>query len=213
MIVSGYGDGILQSCLGSDSCAWSGRARDRNSVRVGWSFPEHRGWARRGRQGLGYRAHCGMQRDGGAMDEYDSERQRGDYLIRGLVGMNADGGSLAIGEHVTVGQTFQFYLRTSDAAHLDLEQTTHALKNRLNERSPVLGLYYFNCLGRGFDLYGQPNHDVNTIRNGLGAFPMIGFFGNAEFAPVEGRNFVHSYTGGLVVLAELDPDDVVKETL
>jgi small ligand-binding sensory domain FIST len=141
-----------------------------------------------------------------AIDEYDSERSRGDFLIRNLIGMNPDDGSLAIGERVEVGQTIQFNRRTPDAAHLDLEQTTSALKERLLGSPPRFGLY-FNCLGRGFGLYGTPNHDVDIIRRDLGDFPMIGFFGNAEFAPVGGRNFVHSYTGGLVVFAELDGPD------
>lgn len=138
-----------------------------------------------------------------AMDEYDSERSRGDFLIRNLTGMNPEDGSIAIGELVEVGQTLQFNRRTADAAHLDLVQTTAALKSKLRGRRPAFGMYY-NCLGRGFGLYGQPNHDVTLIRNDLGAFPLVGFFGNAEFAPVGGRNHVHSYTGGLVVFAELD---------
>ncbi len=136
-----------------------------------------------------------------AMDEYDSERRRGDFLIRNLIGMNPEDGSIAIGEHVEVGQTIQFNRRTPDAAHADLEQTTAALRERLLGRDPAFGLY-FNCLGRGFGLYGQPDHDIQTIRSDIGAFPLIGFFGNAEFAPVGGRNFVHSYTGGLVVFTE-----------
>ncbi len=141
-----------------------------------------------------------------AMNEYDSERKRGDFLIRDLIGINPDDGSLSIGERIEVGQTIRFNRRTSEAAHLDLEQTTSALKDRLRDRHARFGLY-FNCLGRGFGLYGTPNHDVDIIRRDLGDFPMIGFFGNAEFAPVGGRNFVHSYTGGLVVFTDLDEED------
>ncbi|MBS10004.1 MAG: hypothetical protein CME19_00180 [Gemmatimonadetes bacterium] len=138
-----------------------------------------------------------------AIDEHDMDRNRGDFLIRNLIGMNPDDGSIAIGERVEVGQTIQFNRRTADAAHLDLEQTTQAIKRQLGDRSSAFGLY-FNCLGRGFGLYGQPDHDVNVIRNDLGAFPLVGFFGNAEFAPVGGKNFIHSYTGGLVVFTDLE---------
>jgi small ligand-binding sensory domain FIST len=141
-----------------------------------------------------------------AIDEYDSTRNRGDFLIRNLVGMNPEDGSLAIGEAVTVGQTIQFNRRTPEAAHVDLEQTTLAVREQLGERTPRFG-FYVNCLGRGFGLYGRPDHDVEVIRRDLDSFPMIGFFGNAEFAPVGGQNFVHSYTGGLVVFAELSDDD------
>jgi len=137
-----------------------------------------------------------------AMDEYDSERQRGDFLIRNLIGMNPDDGSIAIGEEVRVGQTLQFNRRTADAAHIDLTQTTSALREKLGDRQAAFGLY-FNCLGRGFGLYGRPDHDVTAIREEIGVLPLVGFFGNAEFAPVGGRNHVHSYTGGLVVFTEL----------
>jgi small ligand-binding sensory domain FIST len=140
------------------------------------------------------------------MDEYDSERNRGDFLIRNLVNMNPKDGSVTIDEKVDVGQTIQFNRRTADAAHLDLEQTTEAVRDKLNRREPQFGLY-FNCLGRGFGLYGRPDHDVDLIRRDLGDFPMVGFFGNAEFAPVGGRNFVHSYTGGLVVFTDLQPEN------
>jgi small ligand-binding sensory domain FIST len=69
------------------------------------------------------------------------------------------------------------------------------------EAPPQFGLY-FNCLGRGFGLYGQPDHDVSVIRKHFGELPLVGFFGNAEFAPVGGRNYVHNYTGALVLFTE-----------
>ncbi|MEK7879716.1 MAG: FIST C-terminal domain-containing protein, partial [candidate division NC10 bacterium] len=58
---------------------------------------------------------------------------------------------------------------------------------------------YFNCAGRGQGLFGVPDHDVSLIRQHLGEFPLAGFFGNGEFAPIGGRNFFHNYTGVLVV--------------
>lgn len=136
-----------------------------------------------------------------AMDEYATSRERGDFLIRTLVGMNPQTGAIAIAEQVEVGQTIQFNLRTPDAAHLDAEQVIGRLADATRETPPQFGLY-FNCLGRGFGLYGQPDHDVSVIRRRFGDLPLAGFFGNAEFAPVGGKNFVHNYTGALIVFAE-----------
>ncbi len=132
-----------------------------------------------------------------AMDEYASRRGRGDFLVRNLMGRDPDTGALIVGEQVEVGQTVQFNRRTADAAHEDIEQVVADLASG----HTAFGLY-FNCLGRGFGLYGQPDHDVSVIRNLLGAFPMVGFFGNAEFAPIAGKNFVHNYTGVLVLFSE-----------
>ncbi|MGA1197402.1 MAG: FIST signal transduction protein [Candidatus Latescibacterota bacterium] len=134
-----------------------------------------------------------------AMDEYAVKRDRGDFLIRGLMGIEERTGALGINEPVTVGQTIQFNRRTPDAAHDDMVQVMKHLKQEKGRIAGVCALY-FNCMGRGFGLYGQPDHDVLVIRKHLGAFPMAGFFGNAEFAPVGGRNFVHSYTGVLTLL-------------
>ncbi len=135
------------------------------------------------------------------MDEYATSRERGDFLIRNLVGMNPNTGAIAIAEQVEVGQTIQFNLRTPEAAHLDAEQMIEHLAVATRETPPQFGLY-FNCLGRGFGLYSQPDHDVSVIRKHLGDLPLAGFFGNAEFAPVAGRNFVHNYTGALILFTE-----------
>lgn len=136
-----------------------------------------------------------------AMDEYATGRGRGDFLIRSLIGIDNQSGALAINEPVSVGQTVQFHRRTPDAAHEDIVQVVRRLKGKVGQTSQVCGLY-FNCLGRGFGLYGQPDHDVLVIRKHFGAFPMAGFFGNAEFAPVGGQNFSHAYTGVLTLLWE-----------
>jgi small ligand-binding sensory domain FIST len=135
------------------------------------------------------------------MDEYATSRERGDFLIRNLVGLNPNTGAIAIAEQVETGQTLQFNLRTPEAAHLDAEQVIGRLALATRETPPQFGLY-FNCLGRGFGLYGQPDHDVSVIRKHLGDLPLAGFFGNAEFAPVAGRNFVHNYTGALILFTE-----------
>jgi small ligand-binding sensory domain FIST len=42
---------------------------------------------------------------------------------------------------------------------------------------------------------------VTVIREALGEFPLAGFFGNGELAPVGRRNFFHTYTGVLLLIA------------
>jgi small ligand-binding sensory domain FIST len=137
-----------------------------------------------------------------AMDEMATGRGRGDFLIRNLAGLNPEDGSIKVGESVEVGQTVQFNRRTPAAAHEDLIQTVQALSMELGDEPIRFGLY-FNCLGRGYGLFGQPDHDVGLIGAELGRFPLVGFFGNGEFAPVGGENFVHSYTGSLAVFTDL----------
>jgi small ligand-binding sensory domain FIST len=136
-----------------------------------------------------------------AMDPAKSPLARGDFLVRNLVGADQGSGALAVAERVRVGQTVQFQIRDAEASREDLSAMLDEVAARLGGRRPAFGCY-FNCAGRGRGLFGIPDHDVTLIRERLGEFPLIGFFGNGEFAPIGRQNFFHNYTGALVVFPE-----------
>jgi small ligand-binding sensory domain FIST len=133
-----------------------------------------------------------------AMDPAKSPLDRGDFLVRNLLGADAGTGAIAIAEAVRTGQTIQFQLRDAAASREDLEATLRDVARELGGQRPAFGCY-FNCAGRGRGLFGVPDHDVTLIRSHLGDFPLIGFFGNGEFAPIGRLNFFHNYTGALVI--------------
>jgi small ligand-binding sensory domain FIST len=135
-----------------------------------------------------------------AMDPAKSPLERGDFLVRNLVGADRSTGAVAVAEAVRVGQTVQFQIRDAEASRDDLRAMLDEVAARLGGRRPAFGCY-FDCAGRGRGLFGVPHHDVTLIRERLGDFPLIGFFGNGEFAPIGRRNFFHNYTGALVVFA------------
>ena len=60
---------------------------------------------------------------GRVLNEYQGEFQRGDFLIRNVIGLERQTGALVVNEHVRVGQTVQFQVRDADSADEDL----HAL--------------------------------------------------------------------------------------
>jgi len=136
-----------------------------------------------------------------AMDPAKSPLERGDFLVRNLVGADRASGALAVAEHVRVGQTLQFQIRDAQASREDLCGMLDEVAARLGGRRPAFGCY-FDCAGRGRGLFGVPDHDVTLIRERLGEFPLVGFFGNGEFAPIGRRNFFHNYTGALVIFPE-----------
>src|SRR5438093_1366896 len=136
-----------------------------------------------------------------AMDPAKSPLERGDFLVRNLVGADQSSGALAVAERVRVGQTLQFQIRDAQASREDLREMLDELAERLDGRRPAFGCY-FDCAGRGRGLFGVPDHDVTLIRERLGEFPLLGFFGNGEFAPIGRRNFFHNYTGALVIFPE-----------
>ena len=136
-----------------------------------------------------------------AMEKENPAPQRGDFLVRNLVGYDKESGAIAVSESVSEGQLIQFHLRNSSSADKEIQEIVLDLHKRTREQPPAFGMY-FNCLGRGKGLYGEANHDIRIIKQRFPDLPVIGFFGNAEFAPIGGRNFAHAYTGALVLCSE-----------
>jgi len=136
-----------------------------------------------------------------AVDLGKSPLGRGDFIVRSLAGLDQASGAITLAEPVFVGQTIQFQIRDARAAHEDLEAMLARAQAALSRRKPAFGVY-FNCAGRGQELYGLPHHDVTLVRERLGEWPLIGFFGTGEFAPVGKENFFHTYTGVLVLFPQ-----------
>ena len=133
-----------------------------------------------------------------AIDPAKSPLERGDFVVRNLVAIDDQSGAIALADRVRIGQTIQFQIRDAEAARQDLEGMLASVERALAGRRPTFGMY-FNCAGRGRGLFGVPDHDVTLIREKLGEFPLAGFFGNGEFAPIGTRNLFHTYTGVLAV--------------
>lgn len=137
-----------------------------------------------------------------ALEEAEHPIGQGDLLVRPLVGVDPNSGIVAVAEQVREGQTIQFVLRDARAARADMRRMLESLYAATCRIRPRFG-FYFNCLGRGVGLYGDPNHDLTLIKEFFGDLPLIGFFGNGELAPVGGRNYAHSYTGVLAIIGEI----------
>src|SRR5437763_16098899 len=54
------------------------------------------------------------------IDEHKDQFERGDFLIRNLVGVDQKTGSLAVADYVRIGQTVQFQIRDGASASEDL---------------------------------------------------------------------------------------------
>src|SRR5213075_3095167 len=60
------------------------------------------------------------------IDENKPEYERGDFLVRPILGADSESGSLAIGEHVRVGQTVRMQVRDGASADEDLREALRA---------------------------------------------------------------------------------------
>ncbi len=136
-----------------------------------------------------------------AMDEYREDFEIGDFLIRNLLGADPASGSIAVGAHPRTGQTMQFQRRDAETANQELDQLLQRRSLELGSR-PVYGGCLCTCTGRGYRLFGYPNHDAGLITERFGAIGLAGFFCNGEIGPVRGKTFLHGYTASLALFVK-----------
>ena len=135
-----------------------------------------------------------------AMDEYKESHERGDFLIRNVMGADREQGTVSINAIPRVGQTFQFQFRDAQAADDDLRTRLSDLRDALAPEEEVLGALLCSCNGRGRGLFGEPDHDAGALSEIFGPVPTAGFFCNGEIGPVGGENYLHGFTASIAVL-------------
>jgi len=129
------------------------------------------------------------------IDENRPEYGRGDFLIRGLLGVDEESGSISVGERVRVGQTVRLQVRDGESADEDLREALARLPDA------AAGALLFTCNGRGSHMFDTPDHDARLLEEALGGAPVAGFFCAGEIGPVGDRNFVHGFTATVAVFA------------
>jgi small ligand-binding sensory domain FIST len=134
------------------------------------------------------------------IDENRPDYERGDFLIRGLLGADRSSGALAIGDTVRVGQTVRFHVRDARSADEDLRAAL-ALQSAALAGRTTAGALLFTCNGRGSHMFTDADHDAGAIAQSLGAPPVSGFFCAGEIGPVGGRNFLHGFTATIALFA------------
>jgi small ligand-binding sensory domain FIST len=131
---------------------------------------------------------------GVAIDEHRETFGRGDFLIRGVLGVERGSGALVVGDAVEVGTTVQFHVRDAGAADEDLQAML----------APTAGdgALLFTCNGRGTRLFGEPDHDARAVRDALGTDAVAGMSCAGELGPVGGRSFLHGFTASVVLFRD-----------
>lgn len=136
---------------------------------------------------------------GRVINEYQAGFQRGDFLVRNVMGMDRNTGAVAITDRVRVGQTVQFHVRDAETASEDLKSL---LEHDQSAGRGAAGALLFTCNGRGTRLFGDPHHDARAIRTHAGAIPVAGFFAMGEIGPIGQRNFIHGFTASIALFGE-----------
>ncbi len=134
---------------------------------------------------------------GRVVSEYQDRFEQGDFLVRNVMGIDPDNGSVIVTDVVRVGQTVQFHLRDQQTADQELRQLLAAVRDDPRDR-PMSALL-FTCNGRGTRMFDAPHHDAATVKEFLGEIPLAGFFAAGEVGPVGGKNFLHGFTASMVL--------------
>jgi small ligand-binding sensory domain FIST len=128
---------------------------------------------------------------GCVVDEARLEFDRGDFLVRGVVGADQRSGAIAVGDVVSVGRTVQFQVRDANSADEDLRL--------LLADADADAALLFTCNGRGQRLFGEADHDAALVDKLIGPLPVAGCFCAGELGPVGTRNFLHGFTASLAL--------------
>lgn len=127
---------------------------------------------------------------GRVVDEGKENHERGDFLVRNVLGAIKDRAALAVGDEIGVGTTVQFQVRDAESADEDL-------KALLADRT-ASGALLFTCNGRGTHLFGTPDHDAALV-DAMASGATAGMFCAGEVGPVGGRAFVHGFTASILL--------------
>jgi small ligand-binding sensory domain FIST len=137
------------------------------------------------------------------VDEYQDGFDRGDFIVRGILGSDPEARSIVVGGKPRLGQTVQFQRRDPELAAIDLHQHLHEVNVR--EPWPVAALL-FTCNGRGEAMFGVPHRDSDIVVRHLPGVPVAGLFCSGEIGPA-GANAEPALHGFTATLALLLPDD------
>jgi small ligand-binding sensory domain FIST len=132
------------------------------------------------------------------IDSGQPEYEQGDFLVRGVLGVDPESGAVAVGATVHEGQVVRLHARDARSADEDLCRALSLHRTALSGRPPA-GALVFACNGRGSAMFGAGDHDAVTVARELGGAPAAGFFAAGEIGPVGGRSFLHGFTATVAV--------------
>ena len=135
------------------------------------------------------------------VNEYLEDFHRGDFLIRNLLVVDPRSGSIAVGAFPRAGQTMQFQRRSAAAAMEDMDELLGRTAKQL-QGAQIYGACLCSCNGRGFGLFGRPNHDAHCVQKQFGPIGLAGFFCNGEIGPIGEKNFLHGFTASLALFVK-----------
>ena len=128
----------------------------------------------------------------------------GDFLIRNVLQLDHEKGTISIGDHLERGQTVQFHIRDPESAHDELDLLLNLYRDEPS--TDPAGALLFTCTGRGRHLFGEDHHDSSLFQSILGDVPLAGMFCGGEIGPVGDSTYLHGYTSSFAIFRPRDND-------
>lgn len=123
-----------------------------------------------------------------------------DYMVRDIIGLDPDGGVMAVTQKMEPGDRLMFVHRDDSTVRADLSHMLVNLRRRVTHDQdgdfrPKAALY-FTCIARAGKPFTEDGRDeLALVRDIIGDVPLTGFYANGEISG--GRHY--RYTGVLVL--------------
>lgn len=128
------------------------------------------------------------------VNEHKLDFGRGDFLVRGVLGLERQSRALAVGDMVETGTTVQFQVRDAASARQDL-------RDLMAGRSAG-GALLFTCNGRGRRLFEVADQDASVVAGAIAPAPLAGMFCAGEIGPVGPRSYLHGFTASVALFGQ-----------
>lgn len=112
-----------------------------------------------------------------------------------IIAVDPQQGSVTLSVRPAPGEQLFWAMRQPLAAESDMRLMAETLQQDL-QGMPDFGLC-FPCMGRGPYFYGGVDLDLQIMKKRFPGMPLIGFYGNGEFAPFNGHNQLFQYAAVL----------------
>lgn len=128
-----------------------------------------------------------------------SESDQKDYLVRNLVGLDPDEGSMTVSHYISSGDRMGFVHRDDDTVREDLTKSLLDLRQRIKKEHGAFepkGAVYVSCVARARGaVEGSDTSEMTLVREIIGDVPLAGFYAGGEISNAR----LYGYTGILTV--------------
>jgi small ligand-binding sensory domain FIST len=122
-----------------------------------------------------------------------------DYLVRPVLGVDADQGEVAIGSAVENGDHVMFVQRDGGTVCAELARTLIDLRARVQKNQGAFqpkGAIYISCIARaGGEQGNEAQQEMTLIQDVIGEVPLTGFYAYGEIS----NKRLYGYTGILIL--------------